>query len=113
VQSPDGEVMTMVCGARLQVVRLQDWQAIDGEVRDIMLRVWGVEPIQWNGKLIVPLGMQTAVERLRASVEWVRQQVEPKVLELNAVTGDAPNLNWLDDFIREHTVHEHPNTFTA
>jgi hypothetical protein len=108
VQSPEGELTTMACGARLRIVRVQDWAAIDAEVRDIVLRVWAVEPIIWDGQLIIPIGRNSsAIEKLRASVEWVRSRTESSVRELGTARDkELPNLDWLDCFVREHEEHE-------
>lgn len=98
----------MTCGARIQVVRTTDWTALDAEVRDIMQRVWGIQPIRLGDLLLLPAGPPTAVGRLRASVECVRLQTEPQLLELQAGQGNPNvNLDWLDAFIREHEEHEH------
>lgn len=98
----------MACGARIQVIEQRDWAALDREVRDIMLRVWGVRPVDLGSRLILTAGPSSAVERLHASVEWVRLQTEPQLLELHASQGHHDvQLGWLDAFIREHEPHEH------
>lgn len=98
----------MSCGARIQVIRRVDWQAIDREVREIMQRVWGVQPVQWGDRLIVPVGTQSEIEKLRESVQWVRLQTQRQVLELESSTSkNDANLSWLSAFIREHEPHRH------
>ena len=92
----------------MQVVRQQDWEALDREVRGIMTRVWGVEPIDLGDRLLLTAGPADAVARLRESVAWVRLQTTSQLLELQAAGTDREaNLDWLDAFIREHEPHRH------
>lgn len=98
----------MTCGASIQIITKRDWAALDREVRDIMLRVWGVQPVDLGSRIVLTAGPPSAIERLRDSVEFVRMQTEPQLLELQAGgRQQTANLDWLDAFVHEHEAHEH------